>query len=461
MINKIVVPLLFVGVVLLIAVVAYINLNASLKEEFTLYREDGVVFYKLPGDTGYTQLESDEKALTSGSVVKTETGYAHIVFPDKSMMSLDQNTEIQVNLDDENVSVTQLIGNTWHRVQELSSGDEYTIETATAVAAVRGTTFAVESTVDQTDIYVTEDEVEISQYFTEENKKILKNTQMLPNGKFISVPDFRVTEEISIVDTPENIRESVWYKRNTVIDEEFGGTIPKRLLVRLRNLDTLKQYRISQSTVQTTTVQDIWEGAENRQEIREQKDVYAFLTDIKAKYDLEIAGELICEHVASDQYADDLSRLSEYEDVLGSENVQIITEYLQYLERVCEDGEISDEERSELEKNFYHKQNSANPVSRTDPAFEKEINTLLETYIKLIPESADACSPYANKSVEDILAEFEDVEEKYNVEPQIVAEISDGMYEIKTACEDGVLSEDEIDAIQALLPERETTSPTQ
>jgi len=93
---------------------------------------------------------SDKAAVEAGDIVRTDdTGFAEIAYFDGSRTRLDVNTEFEVielaetdeHLD---VSARMGLGRTWHRVQDLGTGDgSYAVETSVATATVRGTAFLV------------------------------------------------------------------------------------------------------------------------------------------------------------------------------------------------------------------------------------------------------------------------------------------------------------------------------
>lgn len=109
--------------------------------KFVLFKEDGPVQYKTDGE--YQDLEDDQIELISGTFIKTSDSGAQILLEDNSLISLDANTEIQINFSDTGTDLLQLAGNTWHRIEKLTSGEGYQVETPNLLAAVRGTEFGV------------------------------------------------------------------------------------------------------------------------------------------------------------------------------------------------------------------------------------------------------------------------------------------------------------------------------
>ena len=238
--------LLILGVVLALVAVALFwftttkSKTASL-DTFYLYKESGTVFYKLANQE-YVKLEEDSKELVSGTYVKTETGLAHVVFPDNSTMSLAEDTEVQVTYDKKTINIYQTLGNTWHRVTQVVSDNEYKVETPTALATVRGTKFAVEVPTDTAlpaNIYVTENTVEVGQSAIENGKKVWKNRQLLTQGKFANIPKFLKERKLTIADIPREKLKSRWFERNKIFDNEFDKKRPIRTI--LKNTEFMKR----------------------------------------------------------------------------------------------------------------------------------------------------------------------------------------------------------------------------
>lgn len=122
-----------------------------------------------------------------GDTVKTGPSEEKIVnFPNSSELRLDENTEIKIkNATTDKVSIYQTLGRTWSRVIKLLGTQSYEIQTPTALATVRGTSFAV--TLD--DIFVDEGEVMVG-------------------GKLIKA-GFSTKGKI-----PDEILNSPWFKKN-------------------------------------------------------------------------------------------------------------------------------------------------------------------------------------------------------------------------------------------------------
>lgn len=190
---------------------------------FTLFKESGEVLYKKVTEANYVPLETDEIDLPSGSAVKTIEGQAHVLFPDNSLMSIDSQTELTINVDTSGVSINQILGNTWHRVQKLLSGKNYQVETPTAIASVRGTVFAIDVlkkyTEDQTDAYVTEGSVNLDQVIKKDSKKEVKFSKLITAGKLLKVKKFIENQKPELEDISDEKKNSKFFIKNAYVEK--------------------------------------------------------------------------------------------------------------------------------------------------------------------------------------------------------------------------------------------------
>lgn len=192
---------------------------------FTLYKESGHIFYKPETAKDYTELKNSQVDLKNHTYIKTQNGYAHVMLPDKSVMSISENAEVQVNTDTKNTLIKQFFGETWHRVMKLTGGRSYQVETPSTVATVRGTKFDV--TVDKSGnstVSVSESKVEVGQIVTENGKKELKDVHLLLTGDEAAIPR-STSEKLQIQKTSEDTKQTNWYKRNQEIDKVFDTDV--------------------------------------------------------------------------------------------------------------------------------------------------------------------------------------------------------------------------------------------
>lgn len=129
-----------------------------------LYPLSGDVSFKIKEDGIFEKATTSPTIIPNQSIVHTDNGKASVLLPDNSSISLDNNTEITVNFSENNTSIYQSFGATYHRVEKLLSGSSYQVQTAGTLASVRGTKFAVryDRTSKKTKVAVTENKVEVS-----------------------------------------------------------------------------------------------------------------------------------------------------------------------------------------------------------------------------------------------------------------------------------------------------------
>jgi len=137
------------------------------------------------------------------------------------MISIDKNTEIQIILDTTSTQIIQLAGNTWHRIKKLGSNENYQVETPTALATVRGTKFGVETSKEKSDIFVTENVVEVGQLDTSSGEKVWKNKQNLGANKLASVENIKTRDGFETVEIPEQRKNLKWFLKNQAIDKDY------------------------------------------------------------------------------------------------------------------------------------------------------------------------------------------------------------------------------------------------
>lgn len=144
--------ILVFGVVALLAAIAVIFFLTRPEEGSTTASArvlEPKVEKQAPTAAGFSGVASGD-VLTEGTQVRTdEGGMAELAFDDGSVARLGANTIFTIDKLDAKVGSRQIEGNlevgeTWHKVSKLSgSENRYEVDTAVAVAAVRGTSFAV------------------------------------------------------------------------------------------------------------------------------------------------------------------------------------------------------------------------------------------------------------------------------------------------------------------------------
>lgn len=189
-----------------------------------LTKETGIVEYKVPDVDFFSPLEGDEVQVPPGTVIKTgDDGLAHVLFPDNSVMSLSQNSQVTVEFAEESVSIFQAIGNTWHRVESVIEGNSYTVETPSTLATVRGTEFNVGVIDEETsEVYVIESVVDVSKLVEDANGQIvIQETKPVEQDKHVEI-DSSTTRAMAINPMPQSRKTTAWFQRNRDISERFA-----------------------------------------------------------------------------------------------------------------------------------------------------------------------------------------------------------------------------------------------
>ncbi|MCA9308244.1 FecR domain-containing protein [candidate division WWE3 bacterium] len=196
------------------------GLNAVNGEDnFTLYVERGEVLYKTADD--YVRVTESQIELPNHTYVRTQNGIAHVLLPDNSIISVDENTTIQVNFKPEGILIKQFFGNTWHRVKNLVEIGSYKVETDNTIAAVRGTVFGV--SVDQnndTKVFVVESKVSVSKVTQENNKVKVVDEKLLETDNYVEVKN-EEAEELEVTAIPQDLKNTNWFNENKKIDHKI------------------------------------------------------------------------------------------------------------------------------------------------------------------------------------------------------------------------------------------------
>lgn len=184
------------------------------------------------GETWENLKTGDE--LEDGAMVKTnETGFAEIHMPDGSAIRLDSASQISLDVADydENndtlqVKVKLIAGRVWSKIIELATSDSFwEVETTNAVAAVRGTSFGMEYTDDETQVIGLENTVEV---------EAIDSTTSEHFGRAKITPDAMLKIRRDVVDRvranrealsaevgvlPQTIKDKPWVVRAIKADE--------------------------------------------------------------------------------------------------------------------------------------------------------------------------------------------------------------------------------------------------
>ncbi len=198
------------------------------KDLITLYWESGDVFFTNKGvQEARLNKDSSSVIIQTGSQVRTTEGSAYVLFPDNSMMSIDKNTIVTIEYSKEKVSILQTLGNTYHRVKTLESGQQYEVRTPGTLAAVRGTKFAVffDNKTKKSNVKVTESKVSVKKLDSTKPLKdapVVLEEVVVEEGSQVDVPDtsIQITRPLAPTRMGEkDKRDSGWMEKNEIVDE--------------------------------------------------------------------------------------------------------------------------------------------------------------------------------------------------------------------------------------------------
>ncbi len=133
---------LVIGVVIVLVILAGIGYFLLAPPSVTaalLYVESGDV--QVNKGTGWQQA-TDEMELAQGDAVKTGEGEATVILQEGEVVHLQPNTEVKLDsITGSSIKLSQTTGETWNKITKISGISEFTIETPSTVATVRGTEF--------------------------------------------------------------------------------------------------------------------------------------------------------------------------------------------------------------------------------------------------------------------------------------------------------------------------------
>ena len=174
------------------------------------------------------ELKSGDTIAKERVIVADASGVADIHFPDGSVARLDSSSELTIEeasfsaeTETLRVRLTLLVGRVWSRAMQLASPESlWEVETANAVATIRGTAFGVEYSAGASSIFVDQNEVSFVPR-DPETKELLKNASVIVRPQeFVKVKsdDMPKLREKTIALTPAKAPEAVqnagWIKRS-------------------------------------------------------------------------------------------------------------------------------------------------------------------------------------------------------------------------------------------------------
>ncbi len=333
--KKLVPILITILILALLGFGIYFLANNIKSTKFTLVKESGSIFYKEKTASDYTELYDEEINLEAGTFVKTDAeSYGRIFLPDNSLISLDEKTEVQITFADNKADIQQLVGKTWHRVQSVTKGGEYKVQTPNTIAAVRGTIFGVGvDDKDNSRVFVEESNVDVNKYELQNNNVNILETQNLGIDESAEIK--RDTQSFRIIrgKLADELKSAFWYRRNKILDEEYNKIKGER-----RNLIKLLQERLqSRQDYQTLKL-----GLRPLQTIRSK--IQDELADV---FDLSNITERTCSQNSQDKIQNAIDQLKRYRTYVNrsTELINLLTT----LKGYCRDGVLSVDEAKQLE----------------------------------------------------------------------------------------------------------------
>lgn len=294
------------------------NNHDTVTNNFTLIKESGNVYYKVNND--YVQLQSNEIDLYSDINIKTDNdSSAYIILQDNSIVTIDQNSEIHIDIVGDDINITQITGNTWHRVRGLKG--EYKVITNNYDVKIRGTIFAVNILENEISVAVLEHSVEI------QSKKSGKVEEMILNegqqGSFAQ-------DKHEIKDIDDEFKDNNWYKKNVVIDEKFKKN---------ENTDSIKN--------ELTNVLSAANHDNTEPEQRNQNDKNYTIDEFKNKFRLNNPNTKICNVVKNKEFIEYKNNAITLNTQETNTQLQETLEYIQKLESDCENEELKKKVKKE------------------------------------------------------------------------------------------------------------------
>ncbi len=240
---------------------AYSDEEPVLKSE--IMETKGSVLIQSADSTDWKQLFVGDEVHT-GDMIKTGSdSFVVLSFFDNSTSRLDENTEISLdtlfyNTDrsyEQRIGIGVVKGTVWSRVLRLIDKDsDFSIQTPTAVATVRGT--ALDVSVDEegkTDVQVADNVVEVQAVKTiiekdsVTGKRKLKITERMAK---VSVPEDNqvsfdpkelpiVSQNIIIEKISDEVKKTDWFQQNQNRDGEFEQQMKEKEMKRLQEKEKI------------------------------------------------------------------------------------------------------------------------------------------------------------------------------------------------------------------------------
>ena len=334
--NVLIISGIVLGVIIIAAVAVY----------FAIFRTSTPIgtLYVLKGDVQFSKgniwlKATDEMNLRQNYQIRTgPDSRARVILMDTVIVTLEPDTTIMLKeIKEDNITIAQQSGSVWNKFIQLSGMQEYSVETPTTVATVRGTSFRSRIMKNQTMLMVGDGAVDFRS--GKEFKKILPGMKAFRNieGKIME-SDLTPDEKLEIARNLKQDLKSMVFLRYSIIARN------KFLYSQLK-----QQYNITDDHVRQL-LSDIDAGQRNDSEMVEYSPVkipvlYKLkIFDDKIKHQQDIIRETLLKYSFTEEQtnvldereilqADESNVLSNMKDFIV-ENEQQIVEQLRNMSNI-------------------------------------------------------------------------------------------------------------------------------
>lgn len=320
-------------------------------------------------DGEYSAVDDQVEIPVGSSIRTTSEGEATIIFADNSILSMDVSTEIRLDeiptLESQNTSVFQLLGNTWHRVQSVSNGGSYEVETESLIAAVRGTSFGVElegeGDEELNQVIVSESNVDVAEKFDGQPREFQRVTQ----DEYIAFTRREILDNKrpAIAAVTEAQRARIWVAAQAELEQQLMDIDRNELFIEpgplLERLDVrneqIKQRVDTYRERITTQIQKEVRESISSSLIDLQSDVLQSdrpLEQVKQIFGNPQLGGEYCERIDGFTFDEVEQKLAEFGAESGTAEVIVKSRIMQveYAFMYCEDGRLDQAELTKLKE---------------------------------------------------------------------------------------------------------------
>ena len=209
----------------------------------TLIIEKGNV--EINSGNSWITAKNNSQLKEKDSIRTLENSRVNIVFFESSVIRLDENTEISLEKLDETKRSIQLLqnsGTTWNKVLKLSGVSSYEIQTPSAIATVRGTSFAINVKGNETNISLVNGSLQVNSY------ELIENKDRKMEKKYIATETMVEKESAWIGKGSREIKKmplkgNNWIEENQIKDRRFIVEKADNLIEKYRNIINIAKSR--------------------------------------------------------------------------------------------------------------------------------------------------------------------------------------------------------------------------